>query len=150
MHYQQTALIMYAFLEAALFQWYYTLFSASSPDCSVRNSALLHLYSLPSDTTRSHTSLLQSCFEQLKHLGSRKSRYYANSETHRLKLRLVQAIAILSSRIPNWDDHLETMLLTENNQLNVTYIVELLVGHTVEPTRLLNMLAKVNTLSEKY
>lgn len=117
------------------------LSSASSSDCTVRNSALLQLCALSSTA---HASLLQSCFDQLQQLGSQKPRYYANSETHRLKLRLVQAIAIMSSRLPKWHDQLETMLLAENNQLNVTYIVELLVGATVEPDRLLDMIQKVN------
>lgn len=56
----------------------------------------------------------------------------------------MQALAALLSRNTFWDDRLETALLSENNQPNVTFILELMIGRTIDTGRLSKLLEKVN------
>lgn len=55
----------------------------------------------------------------------------------------MQALAILFSRSPTWDIRLQTALLNENNQPNVTFILELMIARTIEPSHLSKILQEV-------
>lgn len=78
-------------------------------------------------------------------LNLSKPRYYADSQQHRSKLRIMQALAVLFGRSNKaWDIRLQTALLSENNQPNVTFILELIIGATIDPKHLTNLLAEVS------
>lgn len=77
-------------------------------------------------------------------LNLSKSRYYADSQQHRSKLRIVQALAVLLHRSGAWDIRLQTALLNENNQPNVTFILELMIGRTIDSSHLSKMLQEVS------
>lgn len=55
----------------------------------------------------------------------------------------MQALATLFSRSSTWDIRLQTTLLNENNQPNVTFILELMIGRTIEPSHLSKLLQEV-------
>lgn len=78
-------------------------------------------------------TLRDKCFSRLSQLRAAKPRYYADSEHHRLKLRLVQTLAIIESCQPTekcpLDDRFIHILLHENNQLNITYILECIIAN---------------------
>lgn len=83
-------------------------------------------------------------FKLSAELNSSKPRYYADSQQHRSKLRVIQALAILFNRSKMWDDRLQTALLNENNQPNVTFILELMIGRTIQPSHLIKLLQEVS------
>lgn len=116
-----------------------------SPDDDVRIIALKRIVDAykQSGDTMSLEPLRVRCVDFLHKLHATKPRYYANSATHRLKLRLVQAIAVMVDLDGHTTPGLIEMLLDENNQLNVTYIVELIVGRTHQPTDLIECLHRV-------
>lgn len=74
-----------------------------------------------------------------------QSRYFNHSIHHSMKLRYVQAMAILCQQEPKWDDRLLIGILTEINQTNVTYINELIIAHIVEPNQLINLFSQVHS-----
>lgn len=56
----------------------------------------------------------------------------------------MQTLAVLIGRSRCWNDNLQITLLNENNQPNVTFILELMIGGTIEPNRLLQLLTEVS------
>lgn len=104
---------------------------------------LLDLNPTDKSTTLLLSNLRERCLSRSAALYTSKPRYYANSEHHRLKLRLMQALAAIVSVDAVWDERFADALLNESNQLNVTFILECIVAHTIEPTRLLNLLDQV-------
>ncbi len=90
------------------------------------------------------SDLTSYLFKLSAELNSSKPRYYADSQQHRSKLRIIQALAILFNRSKIWDDRLQTALLNENNQPNVTFILELMIGRTIDPNHLINLLQEVS------
>ncbi|KAJ6649786.1 putative methyltransferase TARBP1 [Pseudolycoriella hygida] len=89
------------------------------------------------------TQLRNTLYEMSVNLNLSKSRYYPDSEQHRLKLRLVQALAILK------DHRLNEAILTEQNQVNVTYIMELIVAATSDIKDAVALLEQAKTNSAR-
>lgn len=73
-----------------------------------------------------------------------RSRYFNHSIHHSVKLRYMQAVAILCQQVPTWNDHLLNGILNEINQTNVTYINEMIIAHTVEPNQIIELIDKVS------
>lgn len=71
-------------------------------------------------------------------------RYYTNSYHHSMKLRITQALAFLFRLDPIWDARMLKIILEEANQTNVTHINELIIGHTIEPSQMLQIIEKVS------
>lgn len=92
------------------------------------------------------SNLLDYFFKLSAELNLSKPRYYGDSLQHRSKLRIVQVLAMLLSRNRTWDARLQTALLNENNQPNVTFILELMIGATIESAHLLKLLQEVSRL----
>ncbi|XP_055379675.1 uncharacterized protein LOC129610906 isoform X2 [Condylostylus longicornis] len=82
---------------------------------------------------------------------NKKSRYFKNSKHHKLKLRIIQALALLSSfpNIPKnyiWTDRFLMCIFEENNQTDVTYIMELVIAKTISSSKLFNLLENCSNL----
>ncbi|XP_037024426.1 uncharacterized protein LOC119066209 isoform X2 [Bradysia coprophila] len=82
-------------------------------------------------------------------LNLSKPRYYADSQQHRSKLRIMQALAVLLSKSNTWDGRLQAALLNENNQPNVTFILELMIGRTVDSVHLKKLLQEAKSNSAR-
>ncbi|XP_075148280.1 uncharacterized protein LOC142222166 [Haematobia irritans] len=96
-------------------------------DTSLRKIWLLQI-SLHSDV-----HYLFSLIKRHKDISRKKTRYFANSYEHRIKMRIALGIAacISSGRVHishEIFDELWDILLKENNQLNVNYIYEYIIG----------------------
>lgn len=74
-------------------------------------------------------------------------RYYTNSYHHMMKLRITQALAFLFRMDPIWDDRMLKIILDEANQTNVTHINELIIGYTIEPSKMLSFIGNVRIFS---
>lgn len=72
-----------------------------------------------------------------------RPRYFNHCFQHSLKLRYMQALALMFKLDPVWDDRLITGILNENNQPNVTFINELIIAETIQTDHLLSLLSKV-------
>lgn len=110
---------------------------------------LLDLNPKDNTTTLLLSYLKERCLSRSAALYASKPRYYANSEHHRLKLRLIQVLAAIVSVDAVWDERFADALMNENNQLNVTFILECIIAYTIEPDRLLDLLNQVS-FSKSY
>lgn len=116
---------------------------------TTRSMVILWLLDLnPTDnaTTLLLSNLRESCLSRGAALYASKPRYYANSEHHRLKLRLIQALAAIVSVDAVWDERFADALLNESNQPNITFILECIIAFTIEPPRLLKLLDQVRDI----
>lgn len=104
---------------------------------------LLDLNPMDNATTLLLSNLRERCLSRSATLYTSKPRYYANSEHHRLKLRLIQALAAIVSVDAVWDERFADALLNESNQPNITFILECILAYTIEPDRLINLLEQV-------
>lgn len=80
---------------------------------------------------------------QAKDTENTRIRYFNNSMQHELKLRYVQAMALLHQRNPIWDEANLQGLLLENNQTNITYINELIIAETIGIDRFMQLFNEV-------
>lgn len=75
---------------------------------------------------------------QHKLISKKKPRYFANSYEHRLKIRIALGLANANKDISfisdDLMDSLWSILLDENNQLNISYFYEYIVG-TLGPSK---------------
>lgn len=78
-----------------------------------------------------------------KNIENSRIRYFSNSIQYELKLRHVQALAILHQRAPVWNEINLNGLLMENNQTNVTYINELIIAETIDVERFMKLMNEV-------
>lgn len=104
---------------------------------------LLDLNPMDNATTLLLSNLRERCLSRSAALHTSKPRYYANSEHHRLKLRLIQALAAIVSVDAVWDERFADALLNESNQLNITFILECIIAYTIEPSQLFKLLDQV-------
>ncbi|XP_059218422.1 uncharacterized protein LOC106089434 isoform X2 [Stomoxys calcitrans] len=81
------------------------------------------------------TNYILRLIERHKEISRKKPRYFSNSYEHRLKLRIAESIVYsiskFGSEISEVDeimDNLWHILLNENNQLNINYIYEYIIG----------------------
>lgn len=111
---------------------------------SVRLAALRYIQRLDCPTTiETLKELLHS-----KNLENSRIRYFSNSIQHELKLRHVQALALLHQRAPLWNESNLNGLLLENNQTNITYINELIIAQTIGVDRFMKLMNEVIVLFE--
>ncbi|XP_073814603.1 uncharacterized protein [Musca autumnalis] len=75
---------------------------------------------------------LEHLVAQHKIISKKKSRYFANSHEHRLKMRIALGFANVTKKCSSISDslldELWSILLYENNQLNISYFYEYIVG----------------------
>lgn len=88
--------------------------------------------------------LVDQLLDKSLNLSRSNHRYFADSMHHRQKLRIVQALAMVFSLKRTWDDRILTFLFDENNQHNVTFIVECIIGALLDSKRIEDILKKVN------
>uniref|UniRef100_A0A0A1WE94 Probable methyltransferase TARBP1 n=1 Tax=Zeugodacus cucurbitae TaxID=28588 RepID=A0A0A1WE94_ZEUCU len=89
---------------------------------------LRYISSLPIDYK---PIILTELLNKLEVLSSKKPRYFENSVEHRLKMRISNAVISLMTQSKGESTCSEiilSLLLNHNNQLNITYIYELLVA----------------------
>lgn len=92
---------------------------------------------------------INKLFDKNNELTKTKSRYFSNSDHHRQKLAIFQALAGLISCTNHWYNNLISILQTENNQLNITIILECIIGATIPEKDMLNLLKTVNLKKKK-
>lgn len=109
----------------------------------IRSKLLFKLLNGFTSNTPFISDLTNYLFKLSADLNLSKPRYYADSQQHRSKLRVVQALATIVCRSRNWDTRLKNALLNENNQPNVTFILELIIGRTIESSHLSKLLQEV-------
>ncbi|XP_053665227.1 uncharacterized protein LOC128714379 [Anopheles marshallii] len=66
--------------------------------------------------------------ERFNQITTAKERYYANSITHRQKLRIVQALCVVLKLTGTKPYQLLEIMLYETNQPNINYLIELIVA----------------------
>ncbi|XP_055613532.1 uncharacterized protein LOC129759977 [Uranotaenia lowii] len=76
--------------------------------------------------------------EKFQQISKTKERYYANSATHRSKLRIVQALCILLKLTGTKPYPLLEVVLYETNQPNINYLIELILADS--PIDILTMI----------
>lgn len=87
--------------------------------------------------THQNEEIYNEFFEKLKmslinkflELSKANSRYFGDSKTHREKLRITQSLCFLFLRNSCEIAKVGQILFNENNQLNVTYLLELMVAY---------------------
>lgn len=77
-----------------------------------------------------------------------RPRYFFNSHQHAMKLRLMQALALLFRLDNEWDARILDGILKESNQTNVAFVTELIVAETINPYDLLDCINKVSISSQ--
>uniref|UniRef100_T1GPZ6 tRNA/rRNA methyltransferase SpoU type domain-containing protein n=1 Tax=Megaselia scalaris TaxID=36166 RepID=T1GPZ6_MEGSC len=82
-------------------------------------------------------------------ISTKKPRYFKNSPHHRLKLRVICALAVLhrNENIRFWDSRLLKTVFDENNQTDVTLIAERIVAMTIPKDVLLELVSKLPTMT---
>lgn len=94
--------------------------------------------------------------ERIKHLKNMlfeknteiyRPRYFFNSHQHVIKLRLMQALAVLFRLDNEWDDRILDGILKESNQTNVTFITEMIIAETIDPDAIFDVIDKVRRTS---
>lgn len=93
--------------------------------------------------------LKESLIQKSIDISVKKPRYFKNSPHHRLKLRVICALAVLHRKEGNraWDDRLLTTVFQENNQTDVTMIAERIVALTISKEVLLDLVAKLPSMT---
>ncbi|XP_014099541.3 uncharacterized protein [Bactrocera oleae] len=92
---------------------------------------LRYISSLPIDYK---AIILIELLNKLEVLSSKRPRYFENSIEHRLKMRILNAVISLimqSNGECGFSEDILKLLLNHNNQLNITYIYELLVAKCI-------------------
>ncbi|XP_052894702.1 uncharacterized protein LOC128302029 [Anopheles moucheti] len=72
--------------------------------------------------------------ERFNQITTAKERYYANSITHRQKLRIVQALCVVLKLTGTKPYQLLEIMLYETNQPNINYLLELIVADSAIDT----------------
>ncbi|KAL5279983.1 TARBP1 family protein [Megaselia abdita] len=82
-------------------------------------------------------------------ISLKKPRYFKNSPHHRLKLRVICALAVLHRKESNrvWDDRLLKTVFEENNQTDVTMIAERIVAMSIPKEVLMDLVTKLPTMT---
>ncbi|XP_050333600.1 uncharacterized protein LOC126761467 isoform X2 [Bactrocera neohumeralis] len=92
---------------------------------------LRYILSLPIEN---NAIILTELLNKLEVLSSKKPRYFENSIEHRMKMRILNAVISLliqSEGECGCSEDILNLLLNHNNQLNITYILELLVAKCI-------------------
>lgn len=93
---------------------------------------VLFLYRLAStnhpDATLFLLKLERMLIERFQQISKAKERYYADSQTHRHKLRIVQALCVLLKLTGTHPYPLLEVVLYETNQPNINYLIELILA----------------------
>uniref|UniRef100_A0A8D8F103 Probable methyltransferase TARBP1 n=1 Tax=Culex pipiens TaxID=7175 RepID=A0A8D8F103_CULPI len=101
-------------------------------DARVRVMCVLFLYRLAStnhpDATLFLLKLERMLIERFQQISKAKERYYADSQTHRHKLRIVQALCVLLKLTGTHPYPLLEVVLYETNQPNINYLIELILA----------------------
>lgn len=113
--------------------------SSTTYNQSVRLAAMRYIQRLECPSTLAQLKVLL----QAKDTENTRIRYFNNSMQHELKLRYVQAMALLHQRNPIWDEANLQGLLLENNQTNITYINELIIAETIGIDRFMQLFNEV-------
>ncbi|XP_058462631.1 uncharacterized protein LOC131437366 [Malaya genurostris] len=114
-------------------------------DARVRILCVLFLYRL---TTTNHPDgtlfllkLERMLIEKFQQISRSKERYYADSQTHRHKLRIVQTLCVVSKLTGTKPYPLLNIVLYETNQPNINYLIELIVADsTIDTLTVINSL----------
>ncbi|XP_058834020.1 uncharacterized protein LOC131691534 [Topomyia yanbarensis] len=114
-------------------------------DARVRILCVLFLYRL---TTTNHPDgtlfllkLERMLIEKFQLISRSKERYYADSQTHRHKLRIVQTLCVVSKLTGTKPYPLLNIVLYETNQPNINYLIELIVADsTIDTLTIINSL----------
>uniref|UniRef100_A0A182PW31 tRNA/rRNA methyltransferase SpoU type domain-containing protein n=1 Tax=Anopheles epiroticus TaxID=199890 RepID=A0A182PW31_9DIPT len=103
-------------------------------DARVRVQCVLFLYRVASTNDPNAVLFLQKMeqllIERFAELTKAKERYYADSITHRLKLRIVQALCVVLKLTGTQPYALMDVMLYETNQPNINYLLELIVANS--------------------
>lgn len=93
--------------------------------------------------------LKESLIEKSIEISVKKPRYFKNSLHHRLKLRIICALAVIYRKGANrsWDNRLLKTVFEENNQSDVTMIAERIVAMTISKEVLLDLVAKLPSMT---
>ncbi|XP_012158049.1 uncharacterized protein LOC101448557 isoform X3 [Ceratitis capitata] len=92
-------------------------------------------------------AILSQLFNKLKALSLKKPRYFENSVEHRMKMRLLRAIISLMPHARVSNEEIYDLLLNYNNQLNITYMFEILVALATCDSDDDTILGKLNNIS---
>lgn len=76
-------------------------------------------------------------------MSESRIRYFNDSHHHRIKLRVIQSLAMLLEPILEDQLFIKQILLNQNNQLNITYIIELIAANILTLDEIISVLSKV-------
>uniref|UniRef100_A0AAG5DDC5 tRNA/rRNA methyltransferase SpoU type domain-containing protein n=1 Tax=Anopheles atroparvus TaxID=41427 RepID=A0AAG5DDC5_ANOAO len=145
-------------------------------DARVRVLCILFLYRIVKsnhpDAVLFLLKLERMLMERFSQITKAKERYYADSITHRQKLRIVQALCVVLKLTGTKPYPLLEVMLYETNQPNINYLIELIVADsTIDTLTIANSLrndkvkvsgiqsvfvilwlrcCQINSLDEKY
>ncbi|XP_053684870.1 uncharacterized protein LOC128734614 [Sabethes cyaneus] len=101
-------------------------------DARVRVLCVLFLYRMAAtnhpDATLFLLKLERMLIEKFQQISKAKERYYADSQTHRHKLRIIQTLCVVSKLTGTKPYPLLDIVLYETNQPNINYLIELIVA----------------------
>lgn len=114
-------------------------------DARVRILCVLFLYRLTKtshpDATLFLLKLERMLVEKFLQITKAKERYYADSQTHRHKLRIVQALCVVIKLTGTKPYSLLDIVLYETNQPNINYLIELILADsTIDTLTIINSL----------
>ncbi|XP_055536831.1 uncharacterized protein LOC129725263 isoform X2 [Wyeomyia smithii] len=112
-----------------------SLFKAPCPfqsDARVRVICVLFLYRMAAtnhpDAMLFLLKLERMLIERFQQISKTKERYYADSQTHRHKLRIIQTLCVVFKLTGTKPYPLLEIVLYETNQPNINYLIELIVA----------------------
>lgn len=94
-------------------------------------------------------SLKENLIQKSIEISTKKPRYFKNSPHHRIKLRVICALAVLhrNESIRVWDKRLLKPVFEENNQTDVTMIAERIIAMAIPKTELLELVERLPSMT---
>lgn len=120
----------------------------SNNDAVVRKYAFQFLNTIAQSNVKYnniYNVVKEMLLSKLEQLHITKPRYYFDSYYHRIKLRIVQALAKLYCYpVTTWDDRILNGILVENNQTNILIILQCIVVSKLPHENIFDILEKVS------
>lgn len=119
-------------------------------DIKIRGMCNSFLFKVQSkSSTKSNeffNKLIDKLINEFNKITKSKPRYFADSQHHRIKLRIVQTLSILFDFTNSSNNFLLNTILNGNNQPNVNYIIECITAKTISSESLIKVLENLNDL----